>query len=172
MLLAKEVGVGCSYSGKPCCRKGSRNTHPEAYSRRQRGRRVRLQAGLHRPAGLLSPVPTVLQADGCVQRHEPRPLRSGLSSGLSPLCTPCREGLTFWVLASQYPCCGISQRLRSSGVNLRGPECPCCVYTWPVELGLCVLCRAEKSFTHRHLCEFTGLDFEMTIDRITMRCWM
>ncbi len=24
-------------------------------------------------------------------------------------------------------------------------------------------CRAEKSFTHRHLCEFTGLDFEMQI---------
>ena len=23
--------------------------------------------------------------------------------------------------------------------------------------------RAEKSFTHRHLCEFTGLDFEMQI---------
>lgn len=23
--------------------------------------------------------------------------------------------------------------------------------------------RAEKSFTHRHLCEFTGLDFEMAI---------
>ena len=30
---------------------------------------------------------------------------------------------------------------------------------------LCVglLCRAEKSFTHRHLCEFTGLDLEMAI---------
>ena len=26
-------------------------------------------------------------------------------------------------------------------------------------------CRAEKSFTHRHLCEFTGLDMEMAIDR-------
>lgn len=26
------------------------------------------------------------------------------------------------------------------------------------------LCRAEKSFTHRHLCEFTGLDAEMAID--------
>ncbi|CAK0750794.1 hypothetical protein CVIRNUC_002018 [Coccomyxa viridis] len=25
--------------------------------------------------------------------------------------------------------------------------------------------RAEKSFTHRHLCEFTGLDFEMTINQ-------
>jgi hypothetical protein len=25
--------------------------------------------------------------------------------------------------------------------------------------------RAEKSFTHRHLCEFTGLDMEMAIDR-------
>lgn len=24
-------------------------------------------------------------------------------------------------------------------------------------------CRAEKSYTHRHLCEFTGLDFEMEI---------
>ena len=24
--------------------------------------------------------------------------------------------------------------------------------------------RAEKSFTHRHLCEFTGLDLEMAID--------
>ena len=31
--------------------------------------------------------------------------------------------------------------------------------------GLCALCRAEKSFTHRHLCEFTGLDFEMAIDQ-------
>ena len=29
----------------------------------------------------------------------------------------------------------------------------------------CALCRAEKSFTHRHLCEFTGLDFEMTINQ-------
>ena len=28
-----------------------------------------------------------------------------------------------------------------------------------------VLCRAEKSFTHRHLCEFTGLDFEMAINQ-------
>lgn len=30
-----------------------------------------------------------------------------------------------------------------------------------------LLCRgrsAEKSFTHRHLCEFTGLDLEMAID--------
>ncbi len=27
----------------------------------------------------------------------------------------------------------------------------------------CVACRAEKSYTHRHLCEFTGLDFEMEI---------
>ena len=26
------------------------------------------------------------------------------------------------------------------------------------------MCRAEKSFTHRHLCEFTGLDAEMAID--------
>lgn len=26
------------------------------------------------------------------------------------------------------------------------------------------MCRAEKSFTHRHLCEFTGLDLEMAID--------
>lgn len=25
-------------------------------------------------------------------------------------------------------------------------------------------CRAENSFTHRHLCEFTGLDFEMAIN--------
>ena len=25
-------------------------------------------------------------------------------------------------------------------------------------------CRAENSFTHRHLCEFTGLDFEMVIN--------
>jgi aspartyl/asparaginyl-tRNA synthetase len=25
-------------------------------------------------------------------------------------------------------------------------------------------CRAENSYTHRHLCEFTGLDFEMTIN--------
>ena len=25
--------------------------------------------------------------------------------------------------------------------------------------------RAEKSFTHRHLCEFTGLDMEMAIER-------
>lgn len=24
--------------------------------------------------------------------------------------------------------------------------------------------RAENSFTHRHLCEFTGLDFEMAIN--------
>lgn len=24
-------------------------------------------------------------------------------------------------------------------------------------------CRAEQSFTHRHMCEFTGLDFEMEI---------
>jgi aspartyl/asparaginyl-tRNA synthetase len=24
-------------------------------------------------------------------------------------------------------------------------------------------CRAENSYTHRHLCEFTGLDFEMAI---------
>ncbi len=24
-------------------------------------------------------------------------------------------------------------------------------------------CRAEQSFTHRHMCEFTGLDFEMAI---------
>ena len=30
---------------------------------------------------------------------------------------------------------------------------------------LAALRRAEKSFTHRHLCEFTGLDFEMTIDQ-------
>ena len=29
----------------------------------------------------------------------------------------------------------------------------------------CALCRAEKSFTHRHLCEFTGLDFEMAINQ-------
>lgn len=27
---------------------------------------------------------------------------------------------------------------------------------------VCV-CRAENSYTHRHLCEFTGLDFEMAI---------
>lgn len=27
-----------------------------------------------------------------------------------------------------------------------------------------VTCRAENSFTHRHLCEFTGLDFEMAIN--------
>lgn len=26
------------------------------------------------------------------------------------------------------------------------------------------MCRAEKSFTHRHLCEFTGLDLEMAIN--------
>lgn len=25
-------------------------------------------------------------------------------------------------------------------------------------------CRAENSFTHRHLCEFMGLDFEMAIN--------
>ena len=25
------------------------------------------------------------------------------------------------------------------------------------------MCRAEQSFTHRHMCEFTGLDFEMAI---------
>ena len=25
-------------------------------------------------------------------------------------------------------------------------------------------CRAEHSFTHRHMCEFTGLDFEMAIN--------
>jgi hypothetical protein len=25
-------------------------------------------------------------------------------------------------------------------------------------------CRAENSYTHRHLCEFTGLDFEMAIN--------
>lgn len=30
---------------------------------------------------------------------------------------------------------------------------------------LSAFCRAEKSFTHRHLCEFTGLDFEMAIDQ-------
>lgn len=24
-------------------------------------------------------------------------------------------------------------------------------------------CRAENSYTHRHMCEFTGLDFEMAI---------
>ena len=28
-----------------------------------------------------------------------------------------------------------------------------------------MLCRAEKSFTNRHLCEFTGLDFEMAINQ-------
>lgn len=30
---------------------------------------------------------------------------------------------------------------------------------------LCIMCvrRAENSYTHRHLCEFTGLDFEMAI---------
>lgn len=33
---------------------------------------------------------------------------------------------------------------------------PCCVQVGPVF-------RAEKSRTHRHLCEFTGLDFEMVI---------
>ena len=27
-----------------------------------------------------------------------------------------------------------------------------------------MVCRAENSFTHRHLCEFTGLDFEMAIN--------
>ena len=32
-------------------------------------------------------------------------------------------------------------------------------------LRCCALCRAEKSFTHRHLCEFTGLDFEMAINQ-------
>lgn len=32
-------------------------------------------------------------------------------------------------------------------------------------IGVHALCRAEKSFTHRHLCEFTGLDFEMTINQ-------
>ena len=32
-------------------------------------------------------------------------------------------------------------------------------------LRFCAFCRAEKSFTHRHLCEFTGLDFEMAIDQ-------
>lgn len=26
------------------------------------------------------------------------------------------------------------------------------------------MCRAENSFTHRHLCEFMGLDFEMAIN--------
>lgn len=31
-------------------------------------------------------------------------------------------------------------------------------------LSLLVMCRAEKSFTHRHLCEFTGLDLEMAIN--------
>ena len=30
--------------------------------------------------------------------------------------------------------------------------------------GVLFVCRAEKSFTHRHLCEFTGLDLEMTIN--------
>lgn len=25
------------------------------------------------------------------------------------------------------------------------------------------VCRAENSYTHRHMCEFTGLDFEMAI---------
>ena len=29
----------------------------------------------------------------------------------------------------------------------------------------CAFRRAEKSFTHRHLCEFTGLDFEMAINQ-------
>lgn len=33
-----------------------------------------------------------------------------------------------------------------------------------VRQGLCALCRREKSLTNRHLCEFTGLDFEMAID--------
>ena len=32
------------------------------------------------------------------------------------------------------------------------------------DLSLSVMCRAEKSFTHRHLCEFTGLDLEMAIN--------
>lgn len=27
-----------------------------------------------------------------------------------------------------------------------------------------LVCRAENSNTHRHLCEFTGLDFEMEIN--------
>ena len=30
--------------------------------------------------------------------------------------------------------------------------------------------RAEKSFTHRHLCEFTGMDFEMCINEHYHEC--
>ena len=35
---------------------------------------------------------------------------------------------------------------------------------WEAVQQWCIGCRAENSWTHRHLCEFTGLDFEMAIN--------
>lgn len=36
-----------------------------------------------------------------------------------------------------------------------------CAFTLAAEIG--PVFRAENSYTHRHLCEFTGLDLEMAI---------
>lgn len=51
-----------------------------------------------------------------------------------------------------------SCRLSSGGalgeLSLAYCACSCCCSCWP---------RAELSYTHRHLCEFMGLDLEMAI---------